>query len=98
MINTSGKTIFAALVDDIYMTISSGQKHYYMNFNDRTEDVEKVLDVYNVKKSNNNTNSNITSNSSKSDDTNINKTTENNSNSEEDRVDTNNRQTNSEQE
>ena len=98
LINTSGKTIFAALVDDIYMTISSGQKHYYMNFNDRTEDVEKVLDVYNVKKSNNNTNSNTTSNSSKSDDTNINKTTENNSNSEEDRVDTNNRQTNSEQE
>ena len=42
LINSSGKTIFAALVDDIYMTISSGQKHYYMNFNDRTEDVETV--------------------------------------------------------
>ena len=33
LINSSGKTIFAALDDDIYMTISSGQKHYYMNNN-----------------------------------------------------------------
>ncbi len=63
LINTSGKTIFAALVDDIYMTISSGEKHYYMNINDQTEDVEKVLDIYNVKKNNNNSNSNSNNNS-----------------------------------
>lgn len=66
LINTSGKTIFAALVDDIYMTISSGQKHYYMNINDQTEDVEKVLDIYNVKKNNSNSNSNSNNNSNTS--------------------------------
>ena len=82
LINSSGKTIFAALVDDIYMTISSGQKHYYMNINDQTEDVEKVLDVYNVKKSNNssssNSNSNSSSNNSISNNNNINTATDNN--------------------
>ena len=102
LINSSGKTIFAALVDDIYMTISSGQKHYYMNFNDRTEDVETVLDVYNVKKSNNsnsNNNSNTNSNSSTSNDNNINNTmVENDSNNDEESTETDEQQTDSEQE
>ena len=104
LINSSGKTIFAALVDDIYMTISSGQKHYYMNFNDRTEDVETVLDVYNVKKSNNsnsNNNSNTNSSSSTSNDNNnennINNTKNNNSNNDRESSDTESQQTDSEQ-
>lgn len=104
LINSSGKTIFAALVDDIYMTISSGQKHYYMNFNDRTEDVETVLDVYNVKKSNNsnsNNNSNTNSNSSTSNENNnensINNKIDNNSNNDRKSSDTESQQTDSEQ-
>lgn len=107
LINSSGKTIFAALVDDIYMTISSGQKHYYMNFNDRTEDVEKVLDIYNVKKSNNSTSSNNSSTSSNTTESNNNENNtnniiENDSNSDNSRVeeestDTESEQTDSEQ-
>ena len=44
LINTSGKEIFPPVADDIYMTIASGKKSYYINYNDKTMDAEGYLD------------------------------------------------------
>ena len=44
LLNSSGKELFAGPVaDDIYMTISGGQKHYYITVNDSTMDAEQYL-------------------------------------------------------
>lgn len=52
LINENGKRPFNALVDDIYMVINGGQKHYYMTANDNTYDVEDYLDRIGVKMTN----------------------------------------------
>ena len=52
LLNEYGKQPFNAFVDDIYMTISAGQKHYYMTANDATYDVEDYLDRIGVKTNN----------------------------------------------
>lgn len=52
LINENGKRPFNALVDDIYMVINGGQKHYYMTANDNTYDVEDYLDRIGVKTTN----------------------------------------------
>ena len=52
LINENGKRPFNALVDDIYMVINGGQKHYYMTANDDTYDVEDYLDRIGVKMTN----------------------------------------------
>ena len=54
LLNASGEQSFKAFVDDIYMTISGGQKHYSMIANDRTYDVEDYLDRLGVSSSTNN--------------------------------------------
>ena len=38
-----------AILDDVYMTINSGKKYYYMNYNDTTANVEEFLDKIGVK-------------------------------------------------
>ncbi len=44
LLNSSGKELFAGPVaDDIYMTISGGQRHYYITVNDGTMDAEQYL-------------------------------------------------------
>ncbi len=53
LINENGKQPFRAFVDDIYMIINGGQKHYYMTANDNTYDVEDYLDRIGVKTINN---------------------------------------------
>ncbi len=52
LINENGKRPFNALVDDIYMIITGGQKHYYMTANNNTYDVEDYLDRIGVKTNN----------------------------------------------
>ena len=49
LLNASGVQPFPAFVDDIYMTISGGQKHYYMTSNNNTYDVEDYLDRIGVR-------------------------------------------------
>lgn len=75
LINTSGEQPFKAFVDDIYMTISGGEKHYTMIANDRTYDVEDYLDRLGVQSSNNTTNTTNTTNTSN---TSVNTSSENN--------------------
>lgn len=57
LLNENGEYPFRAYVDDIYMIINAGQKHYYMTANDTTYDVEDYLDKIGVK-TNNKQNSN----------------------------------------
>ena len=71
LINASGEQPFKAFVDDIYMTISGGEKHYTMIANDRTYDVEDYLDRLGVQSStdkNTTTSSNTTQTTNTSND------------------------------
>lgn len=49
LINSVGKELCLAILDDVYMTINSGKKYYYMNYNDTTANVEEFLDKIGVK-------------------------------------------------
>ena len=44
MINESGKEVFPTRADDIYMTIESNTKEYYLNYLDKKYDVKEYLD------------------------------------------------------
>lgn len=44
LVNSDGKIIIQPILDDVYMTINSGKKYYYMNFNDKKIDIEEFLD------------------------------------------------------
>lgn len=60
LINSSGEIVVKPIIDDVYMTIVSGQKYYYMNVYNQTINIEEWLDGLDVKPSNsqatNNTN------------------------------------------
>lgn len=43
LVNTSGAELFATVADDIYMTISGGERHYYITVNDEKVDAEEWL-------------------------------------------------------
>ncbi len=45
LINASGSELFATVADDIYMTISGGEKHYYITINDQKIDAEQWMDA-----------------------------------------------------
>ena len=73
IINSSGKELFPTVADDIYMSISGGQKHYYIFFNDQTMDAEEFMNSIGIKanskdeatnkeNANTNTNTNTTTN------------------------------------
>ena len=64
LINASGETVVKAIIDDVYMIITSGKKYYYMNVNNQTINIEEWLDSVGVKpKNNSTTNSNSTNTS-----------------------------------
>ncbi len=44
LVNSSGRELFAIVADDIYMTISGGENHYYIVANDQRIDAEDWLD------------------------------------------------------
>ena len=82
LINSQGQTISAVVCDDIYMSISGGQTHYYMNYNDTRYDIEERLDSSGVKPRNS---SNTSSANTTGDDKNATEefnTTESNGNTE----------------
>ena len=63
LLNTSGEQPIRAFVDDIYMEISGGEKHYLMTANNNTYDVEEYLDrlgVSSTTSNNRNDNTNTT--------------------------------------
>ena len=45
LINSSGLQLFPIVADDIFMTISDGETHYYIAINDQRIDAEEWLDV-----------------------------------------------------
>mgnify|MGYP004645181243 CR=1 FL=1 len=49
LINSSGETVVQPVIDDVYMTINSGKKYYYMNVNNQTINIEEWLDSVGVK-------------------------------------------------
>ena len=51
LINSSGETVVQTIIDDVYMTISSGKKYYYMNVNNQTINIGEWLDSVGVKAS-----------------------------------------------
>lgn len=53
LINASGETVVKAVIDDVYMTIASGKKYYYMNVYNQTINIEEWLDSVGVKQKNN---------------------------------------------
>ena len=70
LLNASGEQPIRAFVDDIYMTINGGEKHYTMIANDRTYDVEEYLDRLGVQPAENNTsNSSRTTNTTNTNNT-----------------------------
>ncbi len=70
LINSQGETISAVVCDDIYMSISGGETHYYMNYNDEQYDIEERLDSSGVKPNNSSNNNKDNSNEIESNETN----------------------------
>lgn len=66
LLNTAGVRQVALILDDVYMEISSGQKSYYMNANNKQYNVEDYLDSIGVKNSTSSGNTNNTNNSNTS--------------------------------
>ena len=104
LLNSVGQQLFVGPVaDDIYMTISGGQRHYYITANNNTMDAETYLDNIGVRKQSeggtvnnvinrNNSNNNNTTNNN----TNTSNTT-NNTNTQNNQVDAQGNQINNEQ-
>lgn len=68
LLNSSGEMLFGLVTDDIYMTISGGEKHYWISVNDNLINAEEYLESRGIRNQNNSsssntTNSNNTSNS-----------------------------------
>ena len=88
LLNSIGEKLFnAPIADDIYMTISGGQTHYYITVNNQTMDAEQYLDNIGVRKQSEGGNTNITNNT----------LTNNQNNNQTNTQNTNNTQTNNNQ-
>ena len=82
LLNSSGQELFAPVADAIYMTISGGEKHYWILANNQEHDAEELLERSGItsNSNSNNTNSNGNSNNTNSNNTNSNNTNSNNQN------------------
>ena len=64
LVSSTGDMVIRPVLDDVYMTISSGKKYYYMNVSDRKIDIIEFLDEQSpniTKNSSDETNNNTTS-------------------------------------
>ena len=64
LVSSTGDMVIRPVLDDVYMTISSGKKYYYMNVSDRKIDIIEFLDEQSpniTNNSSNETNNNTTS-------------------------------------
>ena len=101
LLNASGEELFSTIADDIYMTISGGEKHYFISVNDQTIDAEEYLNSIGIRKQSTNglssNNSTTNNNTNTSNNTNAN-TTQNNeeqsSNEQQDNQQDNNQENN----
>ena len=62
LVNSDGKIIIQPILDDVYMTINSGKKYYYMNFNDKKINIEEFLDQQGPNSNKNNDENSTTTN------------------------------------
>ncbi len=58
LVNAFGRELFGTIADDIYMTISGGERHYYIGVNNQKIDAEEWLDRNGVTVKSNTTNQN----------------------------------------
>jgi len=65
LVNSSGAELFAIVADDIYMTISGGEKHYYITVNDKKVDAEEWLNANGITAKEVDTNTNQKQNNNK---------------------------------
>ncbi len=63
LLNSSGEMLFGLVADDIYMTISGGERHYYISVNNNIIDAEEYLESRGIRNQNSNSSSNTSSNS-----------------------------------
>ena len=55
LVSSDGETVVRTMIDDVYMTITSGKTYYYMNVNNQTINIEEWLDSVGVRVNNNQT-------------------------------------------
>ena len=96
LLNSVGRQLFQGPVaDDIYMTISGGQRHYYITANNQTMDAETYLKNIGVSKTNqSNTVNNSTNNNLSNNSNNVNTNSQNNQVNTEEQVQENNEEQN----
>lgn len=78
LVNSSGRQLFDIIADDIYMTISGGERHYYITVNDQIRDAEELLNKSGITAKDDkqtNENQNQTKNNTNSNNTNTNTNT-----------------------
>ena len=56
LLNSSGEMLFGLVADDIYMTISGGERHYYISVNNNIIDAEEYLESRGIRNQNSNSN------------------------------------------
>lgn len=78
LINSSGEQLFLPIADDIYMSVSGGENHYYIVVNDNKMDAEEYLNKRGItaKSSETKTSSNTTSENTTTNNTDKNQVTE----------------------
>lgn len=94
LLNSSGEMLFGLVADDIYMTISGGEKHYYISVNDNIIDAEEYLESRGIKNQNSSSSSNTSSNSNTTNSNNTSNSAQNNNSgtNEEQNVEENNQE------
>ena len=94
LLNSSGEMLFGLVADDIYMTISGGEKHYYISVNDNIIDAEEYLESRGIRNQNSSSSSNTSSNSNTTNSNNTSNSAQNNNSgtNEEQNVEENNQE------
>lgn len=103
LVNASGSELFATVADDIYLSITGGEKHYYISINDQRIDAEEWMDVNGITATssatgNTNQTRNQTNNEQDNRSNNDNSENDNNSNGNNEEEEENNNEENNEQE
>ena len=78
LLNSSGEMLFGLVADDIYMTISGGEKHYYISVNDNIIDAEEYLESRGIRNQNNSSSSNTSNSSNTTNSNNVSNSAQNN--------------------
>ena len=69
LLNSSGEMLFGLVADDIYMTISGGERHYWISVNDNLINAEEYLESRGIRNQNSSSGSSSSSNFTNSDNT-----------------------------